>query len=344
MMTFFIVFFTSFANKTKKTRMKTHHWLLLSILFCACKGTPKQTNVQQKAETQITVPQFNSDSAYAYIEKQVLFGARVPLSDVHAKCADYLQQTMQRFADTVILQEGLVELYDGRVISAKNIISSYRLCSQNRILLCAHWDSRPFADNDDKDIFTPVLGANDGASGVGVLMEVARRLAQDSLRIGIDIIFFDVEDYGVPDFYKGQYKEHTWCLGSQYWAKNPHIRGYRAKYGILLDMVGAKGATFPKEDVSLYFAPHIVEKVWTTAKKLGYNAYFVDQKGASITDDHLYVNMLANIPCIDIIHYDVKENSFFPAWHTTKDDMNNISKETLKAVGQTLLEVIYAEK
>lgn len=341
-MTFFYCFLLPLQTKRKK--MKIHYWLLLSILFCACNGTPKQTHTQKKTERQVTVPQFNSDSAYAYIEKQVLFGARVPLSDAHAKCADYLQQTMQRFADTVILQEGLVELYDRNVITAKNIISSYRLSSKNRILLCAHWDSRPFSDNDENSIFTPVLGANDGASGVGVLMEIARCLAQDSLGIGIDIVFFDVEDYGVPDFYKGKHKEHTWCLGSQYWAKNPHIRGYQAKYGILLDMVGAKDATFPKEDVSLYFAPHIVEKVWTTAKKLGYDSYFVDQKGTSITDDHLYVNMLANIPCIDIIHYNVSENSFFPAWHTTKDDMSNISKETLKAVGQTVLEVLYNEK
>ena len=345
-MTFFIVFHFLCRKKIGE-KMRIHYCLFLVVVFlcCACNGSSKSTQTKQKTEIVIkSVPSFNPDSAYVYVEQQVLFGARVPLSEAHAKCATYLQKTMQRFADTVMVQEGLVELYDGSVVTAKNIISSYCPWSKNRILLCAHWDSRPFSDNEDSNVFTPVLGANDGASGVGVLMEIARCLAQDSLQIGIDIIFFDVEDYGVPDFYRGRKKDHTWCLGSQYWAKNPHVMGYSAKYGLLLDMVGAHKAVFPKDEVSLYFASHVVEKVWSTAKKLGYDSYFVDQKGASITDDHLYVNMLANIPCIDVIHYDVSENSFFSAWHTSKDDMSNISKETLKVVGQTLLEVIYNEK
>lgn len=327
--------------------MKRNYYLLFLVaaFFCSgCNSYSKQNERKKDEIMEIKTPQFNSDSAFTYVENQVLFGARVPLSKAHESCATYLNETMQRFADTVILQEGMVELYDGRVIVAKNIISSYQLQSKNRILLCAHWDSRPFSDNDAENLYTPVLGANDGASGVGVLMEIARCLSENNIKIGVDIIFFDVEDYGMPDFYKGKSKENTWCLGSQYWSKNPHVIGYNAKYGILLDMVGAQGAVFPKEEVSLYFAPHIVQKVWSTAKKIGYDSYFVDWKGSAITDDHLYVNQLANIPCIDIIHYDTNENSFFPAWHTTKDDMSNISKETLKAVGQTLLELIYNEK
>ena len=184
-------------------------------------------------------------------------------------------------------------------------------------------------------------GADDGASGVGVLLEIARQFSAKAPSVGVDIIFFDAEDYGTPEFDK-EYKADTWCLGTQFWAKNPHVKGYKADFGILLDMVGAKGATFFKEQTSLHYAPNIVEEVWSTARNLGYGKFFISAPGGAITDDHQYVITGRNIPCIDIINYDPEAETGFGAyWHTQNDTMDNIDRETLKAVGQTVLEVVY---
>ena len=213
-------------------------------------------------------------------------------------------------------------------------------------MLCAHWDSRPYADQDDEKYHhTPIDGANDGASGVGVLLEIARQIQLQAPAVGIDIVFFDAEDYGIPDFYKGPYKPDTWCLGSQYWGRIPHISDYKARFGILLDMVGAKGAAFYYEGFSARTANNVMKKIWNTAERLGYGQYFIKQEGGEVTDDHVYVNRFRGIPCVDIIHYDIQGNTGFnPTWHTTDDTIENIDKATLQAVGQTVMEVIYNEK
>lgn len=220
--------------------------------------------------------------------------------------------------------------------------------SKKRVLLCAHWDSRPYADNDPdpKNHHTPVLGVNDGASGVGVLLEIARQLQQESPELGIDIVLFDAEDYGTPAFYTGEKKEHTLCLGSQYWARTPHVEGYNARYGILLDMVGAKGSTFFYERYSDSTARSEMNKIWKKAHELGYTQYFIKEIGGNVTDDHIYVNQLARIPCVDIINYepDNERSNFGSTWHTVNDTMDNIDRNTLKAVGQTVMDVIYNEK
>src|ERR1035437_3489018 len=191
----------------------------------------------------------------------------------------------------------------------------------------------------------PVMAANDGASGVGVLLEMARLIGKNQPAVGIDIIFFDSEDYGAPESFKSENSEDSWCLGTQYWAKNPHVPGYTARFGILLDMVGGKGATFFKEQSSEYYAGSVVSNVWSQAKSLGFGQYFVDQKGGAITDDHIYVNQLIGIPSIDIIQYDPNSKSGFGNyWHTTHDTMDNVDKNTLNAIGMTLMNVIYNEK
>lgn len=173
------------------------------------------------------------------------------------------------------------------------------------------------------------------------MLEIARQIGQKDPGVGIDIIFFDAEDYGTPEFVD-DYKADTWCLGTQFWAKNPHVPNYRADFGILLDMVGAKDATFFKEGTSLKKAPNIVDMVWRTARDLGYGKFFINATGGYITDDHQYVIEGRNIPCIDIINYDPdNDHGFGWYWHTQKDNMDNIDRETLKAVGQTVLEVIY---
>ena len=178
---------------------------------------------------------------------------------------------------------------------------------------------------------------------MGALLEIARLVNLQQPELGIDIIFLDAEDYGTPQFYEGKHKEEAWCLGSQYWSRNPHVQGYNARFGILLDMVGGENSVFLKEGYSEEFAPDINKKVWKAAKKAGYGKTFIDERGDTITDDHLFINRLARIKTIDIIPND-PETGFPPTWHTIHDNMDHIDKNTLKAVGQTALEVIYNEK
>lgn len=324
---------------------------VFALLFMTCACNKKSTaTVTASADTiayQQVSPAFNADSAYKYVAKQVEFGPRVPDTKEHKACGDYLVAKLKQFGADVTEQVATVKTFDGKSIKSRNIIASYNPDNLNRVLVLAHWDCRPFADHDpDPDKRNePVLGANDAASGVGVLLEMARTLNKKPAGIGVDIIFVDAEDWGETESAKNVPPGDWWCLGTQYWAKNPHKAGYKARYGILLDMVGAPDATFYKEGFSLQYAADVVEKVWSTARMLGYGKYFIDGNGGTITDDHVPVNQIANIPTIDIIQQDIHSDTGFAwYWHTTKDNMDNISKETLKAVGQTIMEVIYKEK
>jgi len=325
------------------------HILYIALLACslaACsqaKNQQKENTTVSQAVPQTNTPTFDADSAYTYVENQVKFGPRVPNTQAHKDCGNYLASELKRFGAKVYEQEATLTAYDNTGLEAKNIIGSYNPDSDKRILLFAHWDSRPYSDHDPDpaNYRKPIDGADDGASGVGTLLEIARQIGQNNPGIGIDIIFFDAEDYGTPEFVE-DYKPDTWCLGTQFWAKTPHVPNYRADFGILLDMVGAKNATFFKEGLSLKKAPNIVEMVWSTARDLGYGKYFINARGGTFTDDHEYVIKGRNIPCIDIINNDPEsDHSFGWYWHTQKDNMDNIDRETLKAVGQTVLEVIY---
>ncbi|NDW18543.1 glutamine cyclotransferase [Dysgonomonas sp. 216] len=322
--------------------------VFLSGCFLACSCGNKTTTGKPEAPIsyQKISPDFNADSAYSYVDKQVSFGPRVPNTKEHVECGDYLVTELKRFGADVIEQRVDLKAYDETVMKARNIIGSYNKDNDVRVLLFAHWDTRPVSDRDPNpdNHRNPVLGANDGASGVGVLLEVARVLQQQLPSVGVDIIFFDAEDNGVPEF-MDDVPGNWWCLGSQHWSKNPHVSGYSARYGILLDMVGAPDATFLKEEFSMYYASEVIEKIWSTARMLGYGKHFVDKKGGAIMDDHIPVNTNLNVPSIDIIQYDKSTSSGFGwYWHTQNDDMSNISKATLKAVGQTVLEVVYKEK
>ena len=295
------------------------------------------------------VPIFDADSAYSFVARQVAFGPRVPGTVTHRKCSDYLVGKLKAYGAEVLVQEVGLKAYNGDTFIARNIIAQFQPEKEERVMLCAHWDSRPWADSDpDKaNHYKPVPGANDGGSGVGVLLEVARQLSMNPTTVGVDIILFDAEDYGIHENDAEKYASvrNSWALGSQYWSYFPHAPGYSPRYGILLDIVGAPNSVFHHEYFSMHYAENIVRKVWLWADKAGYSAYFVNEEGGAITDDHLYVNSTAGIPCIDIINYDPESpNGFGAHHHTLKDDMDWIDAKTLKAVGQTVLTVIYNEK
>ncbi len=320
----------------------------LSIWSCESKKNKEKTENEQESSpvetAKVDVPVFNQDTAYFYVQKQVAFGPRVPNTVKHDECADYLIETLKSFGLNVIVQQAKVKAFDNSVLNIKNIIAEFNPQASQRILLTAHWDTRPWADQDDQDKNKPILGANDGASGVGVLLELARIISQKNPRVGVDIILFDAEDYGQPEGTMVEQKSDTYCLGSQYWSKNLHKTNYHPLFGILLDMVGAKGATFTKEGNSTYYAPAVVNKVWDAANRLGYSNHFINLNSGWITDDHLYINSIAGIPTIDILHHDLATKSNFGTyWHTHDDNMDAVDRNTLKAVGQTLLEVIYKE-
>ncbi len=292
----------------------------------------------------LKAPAFDADSAFEFTAQQVKFGPRVPNSTAHKQCADWMASKMEEFCDTVIVQSYRVKAFDGKMLDSRNIIASFHPDLGNRILLCAHWDTRPWADQDSVRKNEPIDGANDGASGVGILMEVARQLSVSRPNLGVDIIFFDAEDYGQPDDSELPPMEDSYCLGSQYWAKNLHQPNYIARYGILLDMAGADQATFTQEGSSMQYAPYVVDMVWKAGNDIGYGQNFVNEKTKGIIDDHFYINRLAGIRCIDIIHYDYNTPSnFWKHWHTHGDTIDKISRPTLKAVGQTLLEVLFRE-
>jgi hypothetical protein len=318
--------------------------LCLSIFACNNESTQTQTETVQKPAAFVKkAPAFNEDSAYYWVQKQVAFGPRVPGSKAHANCAAFIEKTLKDYGLTVVVQTAPITTYDNKIFNLKNIIASYKPEFQKRVLLLAHWDSRHIADNDTKDENKAIDGADDGGSGVAVLLEIARQLSKADLKVGVDLFFSDLEDYGQPDDSDKPKMQDSWCLGTQYWAKNMHVPGYTANYGILLDMVGAKGAIFPREGTGSYFAPDVVNKVWSTAKNLGYGSYFTDDKTGSTTDDHLYVNTIAKIPCIDIVHMSPVTGSYGEHHHTHKDTMDIIDKNTLKVVGQTVLEVLWQE-
>jgi len=316
------------------------------LLFVSCQSNEQSTS-SQKQETQdlIQNPFYNADSAYVFVANQVAFGPRVPNTDAHKKCGDYMVATLQRFGAEVTEQRVQLKAYNNTILDARNIIGSFNPEQKTRIFLCAHWDSRPYSNNDTDaaNYHTPVQGANDGASGVGVLLELARLMQQVPPTIGVDIILFDAEDYGRPSFDMSADIGDSFCLGSQYWSRNPHKEGYKPKYGILLDMVGGKNPTFLQEYFSMLYAPDVVKMVWKKAHQLGYQDYFISQPGNPVIDDHYYINKIANIPCIDIIHYS-NQTGFVDTWHTIYDTMENIDKTTLGVVGRVVTAVVYSEK
>lgn len=325
--------------------------LLLPPLLHACEPDAQQaTTIPEHKPEQPALPStplFDPDSAYAFVARQVEFGPRVPGTTSHQACGDWLVQRLRTSGAEVIEQTGTVVSYNKERLPLRNIIGRFAPDRKERILLLAHWDTRPFADKDDERSNQPIDGANDGGSGVGVLLEITRHLAKKEHGPGVDILFTDVEDHGQPSgaMTLDESSIDTWCLGSQYWVKNQHTPNYTARFGILLDMVGAKDARYHQEALSMQYAPAIVRKVWKTAESIGYGDRFIAKTEFFVgIDDHVPVNVNLRIPTIDIIEFDPSTKAFGPYWHTHDDNLSVIDRNSLKAVGQTVLEVLWKER
>lgn len=325
-------------------------YLALALVASACgsrdaaaAGSPDQ------ADTFAERGAFSGDSAMAYASAQVAFGPRTPGSVAHDNCTRWLASELSRLgADTVRILESQAVAWDGNTLPVKNIFAQFNPGSNNRVILLAHYDTRPWADQ-DADIESrerPIDGANDGASGVAVLLEVARNLGLERPEIGVDILLTDCEDYGArSDIETDARSDEGWCLGAKHFADNlPYTAAQRPRYGILLDMVGARGARFNREYLSAKLAPGPTAKVWAMARRLKLDDRFPMEIGGAVTDDHLPL-IQAGIPVTDIIENASRSTGSFPAsWHTHDDNIDNLDPEAMAAAGRVVLNVIYNEK
>lgn len=309
--------------------------LCVFLLLSSCGTARSEQNSSEDSKSEASAVVFDADSAYQYVKRQVEFGPRVPNSEAHEKTREWLVGELRRHGAVVTEQKADLKGWDGTILRSSNIIGQYNPGSEDRILLLAHYDTRPWADEDaDKSKHdTPVDGANDGASGVGVLLEIARQLSKNAPSRGIDILFVDAEDYGSHD------DDESWALGANYFVEHPFKEGYLPTEVILLDMVGGKDAVFPREYFSMQGGSALGNKVWGTAASLGYGDRFVNTPGGAVQDDHVPF-IEAGITAIDIIELNPRGGGFNPHWHTTGDNMDIIDVATLKAVGQTVLTYI----
>ena len=319
--------------------------LICAILLFACNKKETQTNEETFVNYKdVKIPDFNADSAYYFVKKQCDFGPRTPESQSANDCAEFFISYLKSKADTVYVQNFTSTLWDGKQVKGTNIIASFNIESTDRVLFASHWDSRLWADHDEDQSKhrQSIDGANDGASGVGILLEIARLMHNKNTKQGLDLVLFDLEDQGAPYWAENQQEDQSdWCLGSQYWAQNLHIPYYRAKYGILLDMVGYKELRFTKEMQSMGYASSIMNNVWNIARDLGYENIFVNNTDNAVMDDHVWINHYAKIPTIDIVQNSAN-HSFFPHWHTTKDNIDCIDKNSLAIVGKVILTNFFA--
>lgn len=328
--------------------MKILKATLYTLAICAGACSSAQQNTDTNAETdtntvtrqdsEISTPKqaeaFVADSAYAFVDKQVAFGPRVPGTQPHDNCAAWLISKLRAYGAQVTEQNLSLTAFDGTQLPATNILGQYNPQASDRTLLVAHWDTRPWADADPNPANhnTPVPGANDGASGVGVLLEIARVINTQGTDKGIDILFVDAEDYGTDG------DDMSWAMGARAFVQTPPIADYRPARVILLDMVGGKGSTFRRETFSDYNATSLLNDVWRSAAIAGHSDLFVNIPGGAITDDHVEF-LRAGIPAIDIIA--LTDNGFLSTWHTPADNMDNIDPAILNAVGRTVLTYLY---
>lgn len=334
--------------------------LLSSIIFAATlmlctpacssadNSAPATADGSDAQADNVNVPAFSADSAYAHIAAQTAFGPRVPGTEAHRLCAEYLTSTLKRYGAEATQWRKQITDISGNSFELVNIIGRINPKATKRILLAAHWDSRRWADEDPDESkhSTPIDGANDGASGVGVILEMARVMAAHNPAVGIDILFTDAEDSGVSapddaDQATVLRYENSWCLGTQHWlASEPYTDATRPAFGLVLDMVGANGAMFPPEYYSVRYAGTVIGKIQAAARRAGTSDRFPRHTSAAINDDHVHLNGYG-IPTVDII--DLRPEGFCPTWHTSGDNLRSIDPSTLGIVGRTVLDLIYHE-
>ncbi|MDE6547848.1 MAG: M28 family peptidase [Muribaculaceae bacterium] len=305
--------------------------ILTLLLSCgASKKSSSAEGNESVTASEETSTLFSADSAYSYVARQVEFGPRVPGTEAHRQCGNWLTEKLKSFGAEVTEQTATLTTFDGTRIPMRNIFARINPNAEKRILLLAHWDCRPWADNDPnpEKHSSPVDGANDGASGTGVLLELARTLTATGSGTGVDILLCDAEDWGEES------NDESWALGARHFAHNLPVEGYMPSAAILLDMVGAADATFMREYFSQLANPALADQIWSIAKSLGHEGMFVNRMGSAVNDDHVEL-IKAGIPTIDIIDYR-EGTGFFSGWHTASDNMECISKETLGAVGSIL--------
>ncbi len=289
-------------------------------------------------------PQFDAEKAFAHLEKQCSFGPRNPNSDGHRKCLNYMTEELKKYSEHVRHQTFIYrdKKDTSIVLNGANVIASFNLKpkKQKRIMLCAHWDTRPWAEKDPipENRSKPILGANDGASGVAVLLEIARLLHQQPPDIGVDLVLFDIEDYGDQGYESNPDSLNPYCIGSEYFAKNN--KNYFPEYAILLDMIGDKQLDLPIEGHSFQNAKQVVNKVWDKAKDLGKKAFRKSVEDY-IIDDHIPLQKIG-IPAIVLIDFNYPDDRH-SYWHTHQDTPDKCSPESLKEVGDVIIRVIYDE-
>lgn len=299
---------------------------ICSIMIAAMLGCSSTANV----------PEFDQNYAFEVLKKQVDIGPRYAGVPGHKETSDYIVSQVKPYADGVDIQQFTRETC-GKTLNMNNIVAYFNPNAKKWILLAAHWDSRPTADMeiDPQKKKMPIPAADDGASGVAVLVELAKMFAKQKPDVGVFIVFFDGEDYGPG--------ENNMYLGARYFAANKDtcaaVNGKPIKidYGILLDMIGDSDLDIYQEEKSLDAAPDVVKKVWSTAAKLGYNDQFINRPKYAIDDDHIPL-IRSGIKCIDLIDFD------YAPWHTLDDTVDKCSPKSLKAVGDVVANVVYGEK
>lgn len=331
-------------SATLNERATIFHFPFSIFLFLTAGCTPAHQDVVDSIVLQ-PAPEFNADSAYAHIAAKVAFGPRIPGTETHARCGDYLVGRLRSYGAEVIEQRDSATVANGLRLPIRNIIASFSPEKEERLLLFAHWDSRPTADNDPAHPDTPFESANDGASGVGVLLELARLLGQQQPEVGVDIILFDTEDQGrLWEEGDSLTSEFFFCMGSRFWAAHPHAEGYAPRYGIMLDMVGATDTRFTLEQYSMEHAADPMRNLWAIAHRLGYERHFPFNLTRGVQHDHYFITRDAGIPTLAIMHHDIASRSTFaPYWHTHGDNLTIIDRSTLKAVGQTVTQSVFNE-
>lgn len=311
---------------------------VLVLISCGGKTSAVATSDSLADGESAEAVSFSADSAYSYLAKQVEFGPRVPNTDAHRRAGDWIVAELQRHGAVVTEQKADLKAFDGTILHARNIFGQINPDASRRVLLLAHYDCRPWADQDPnpENRKRPVDGANDGASGVAVILETARQLKAAGSEAGIDFLFVDAEDWGTDG------DDDSWAMGTRYFAQNPPVAGYSPDLAILLDMVGGKGASFPREYFSQQNAPQINDAFWAAARAAGHSDRFPNKLGGAVTDDHIEL-LKVGIPAIDIIEY-LPGSGFNPNWHTLSDNLDNISVETLGAVGESLMQFLSSQK